>query len=345
MSADDRTGALEVAAEIAATAGAVRVGVGGWVGDSLADAGGVVDLGSRHLAPHEAIERILSLPDAGWTAHKFDSTLRGNWAHELRARHERTGRRVLVVAGWPAMGRTCVDGVVQVHGVPVGAIADELPEADLLADVVELRRWLEGDSRFAAVDVLDEASIHATARAVAGTSVLVGGPAGPVGAAFAAHSAARSGRPRSGRPRVQTVEHCHLPALVVCGSATDLSREQVRRLQAVNQGVDTLEAPHTEGDLVPEVALELAGRARARLALTTYRTLVLIGGETAAAVLGDGVRVVGGTVAAGMPWSRDALGEGPLVVTKAGGFGRPDALVRLFTDTTFTDTTFTDETG
>jgi uncharacterized protein YgbK (DUF1537 family) len=61
----------------------------------------------------------------------------------------------------------------------------------------------------------------------------------------------------------------------------------------------------------------------------SFDTLLVIGGDTAAAVLGDEPRLVGGTVAPGMPWSLDADGGGPLVITKAGGFGDPDALARL----------------
>jgi uncharacterized protein YgbK (DUF1537 family) len=56
---------------------------------------------------------------------------------------------------------------------------------------------------------------------------------------------------------------------------------------------------------------------------------VIVGGDTAAAVLGDGSRLVGGTVLPGMPWSLDADGGGPLVITKAGAFGDVDTLVRL----------------
>ena len=57
--------------------------------------------------------------------------------------------------------------------------------------------------------------------------------------------------------------------------------------------------------------------------------LVVVGGDTAAAVLGDEPMVVGGTLAPGVPWSRRADGSGPLVVTKAGGFGHPTTLVDL----------------
>ena len=39
--------------------------------------------------------------------------------------------------------------------------------------------------------------------------------------------------------------------------------------------------------------------------------------------------VVGGTLAPGVPWSRRADGTGPLVITKAGGFGHPPTLAEL----------------
>ena len=54
-----------------------------------------------------------------------------------------------------------------------------------------------------------------------------------------------------------------------------------------------------------------------------------LGGDTAAAVLGDEPMVVGGTLAPGVPWSQRADGSGPLVITKAGGFGHPTTLVDL----------------
>ncbi|HEU4841820.1 MAG TPA: nucleotide-binding domain containing protein, partial [Ilumatobacteraceae bacterium] len=57
--------------------------------------------------------------------------------------------------------------------------------------------------------------------------------------------------------------------------------------------------------------------------------LVIIGGDTAAAVLGDEPLAAGGTLAPGVPWSRRVDGDGPLVVTKAGGFGHAATLVEL----------------
>jgi uncharacterized protein YgbK (DUF1537 family) len=318
VTADDRTGALEVAAEIARSAGPVLVTAG-----VPPEAAGVVDLGSRHLPAAAAEARAEAAPVARWNAHKIDSTLRGNWADEVRARARVTGRRVVVVPAWPRMGRTCVGGVVHVDGTAVGDVADHLPEADLLADPMALARWLDTDRLMGVNDVLDERTMAVVARVMARHDVLVVGPAGPIGAVFAAHH---------GAERAAESTRCALPALVVRGSATDVSRRQMDRLAAACPAVDVVEAPPATGDLVPEVAMELAGRARARMAEHAYATVVIIGGDTAAAVLGAAPRLVGGTVAPGLPWSRDAKGGGPLVVTKAGGFGDRDTLVRLFGD-------------
>jgi uncharacterized protein YgbK (DUF1537 family) len=316
VTADDRTGALEVAAEIAASAGSVLVTV-----DDPPEAEGVMDLGSRHLPIDAAEARAEAAPVARWNAHKIDSTLRGNWADEVRARARVTGQRVVVVPAWPQMGRTCVGGVVHVGGTAVGDLAAHLPEAALLADPVELARWLVSTGQMGVVDVLDERSMVDVARTLAAHDVLVVGPAGPIGAAFAAHH---------GAERSNEIVQCSTPALVVRGSATDVSRHQMERLSVAAPAVELLEAPAVAGDLLPEVAIELAGRARARMAAHEYATVVLIGGDTAAAVLGAAPRLVGGTVAPGLPWSRDERGGGPLVVTKAGGFGTPDSLVELF---------------
>ena len=316
VTADDRTGAFEVAGEIAGVAGSTLVTV------CVAPTGdGVVDLSSRHLPPSDAAQRASAMPTATWNAHKIDSTLRGNWAVEVRARQCATGRRVLVIAAWPAMGRTCSGGVVHVHGIAIGDVRDGLPEAELLSDLAGLRTWIGQRGTFAVIDVTDTGSMAAIAEMVAGHDMLIAGPAGPIAAVFAAC-----------RRRVPSPPpaRCSLPALVVCGSATELSHRQVGRLVAAIPEVDVLAAPPVAGDLEPEVATELARKAHARMAARSYRTVVLVGGDTAGAVLGGAARRVGGVVAPGMPWSRDERGAGPLVVTKAGGFGGVDALVTLF---------------
>ncbi len=307
IAADDRTGALEVAAEVARAGAPVTVTVGvAPVGD------GVVDLGSRGLDEAAAVRAVAALPRAQWEAHKIDSTLRGNWAAELRARAVRT----LVVPAWPAMGRTCHGGVVHVHGAPGPAVCDRMPEAVLLPGLDALEGWLAAGEGIAAVDVGDTPGLHAAARLAAASDVLVAGPAGAIGAVFTA---------RFGGATPAAPPALHPPFMVVCGSATAISREQVDRLHVTQPDVQVVQAPPARGELSPEVARALV----AAVDLQGVGTLVVIGGDTAAALLGDGPRQVGGYAAPGMPCSLDQHGAGPVVVTKAGGFGGPDALVDL----------------
>ena len=108
VAADDRTGAFEVAALFAAVVGPTRVTVGVPAAGSC-----VVDIATRSLSADEAAERaaVMEATPSRWAGHKIDSTLRGQWATELRTRHETGGRRVVVLPAWPALGRTCRRGV------------------------------------------------------------------------------------------------------------------------------------------------------------------------------------------------------------------------------------------
>jgi uncharacterized protein YgbK (DUF1537 family) len=308
VAADDRTGAMEVAAELATADLPVIVTVA-----AAPASNGVVDLGTRLLSPDRAAAAVRALPRASWEAHKIDSTLRGNWADEIRAR----GRRTLIVPGWPAMGRTCEGGVVHVHGAPVAAIRDRLPEAVLLGGVDALAAWLASGDGVAAVDVADTAALRLVASVAAAADVLVAGPAGAIGAVF---------RARSDQPRLAEPPPLAAPITVVCGSATAVSREQVRRLRIARPDVRIEQPPPVDGELTPEVVRQLV----AGLDVHSVGTLVVVGGDTTAALLGDRPRLVGGYAAPGMPWSVDEHGVGAVVVTKAGGFGGPDALVDLF---------------
>ena len=58
-------------------------------------------------------------------------------------------------------------------------------------------------------------------------------------------------------------------------------------------------------------------------------TIVVIGGDTAEAVIGDQALVVSGTVAVGAPLSAFHGSATPAIITKAGGFGHPLTLVEL----------------
>ena len=75
------------------------------------------------------------------------------------------------------------------------------------------------------------------------------------------------------------------------------------------------------------IAAALGDAAREALAGSAYRTVMVVGGDTASAVLGDAVVRVGGTLAPGVAWCRPWGDDGPLLLSKPGGFGTPSTLV------------------
>jgi 4-hydroxythreonine-4-phosphate dehydrogenase len=306
IAADDRTGALEVAGMCG---GAVVTTSPGAPPTRRT----VVDLGTRHVAAEEAARRaavVDGLP-AARAGHKIDSLLRGNWAAELLARD----RRIVVVPAFPAMGRVCAGGVVRAHGTPVDELDDarraattSRPAEVLGADEVDarsVRAWLTGTGRIAVCDASTDADLAAIAATLgAHPEVLLAGTA-------AALAAALGSAPQHPPLPLPT------PALVVCGSRHPVAAAQLAALVAV-PGLTVL-TPTAE---------ELA--AEARYLLDGMRTLVVIGGDTAAAVLGPGDVTVTGTVGPGMPWCRRILDRDLQLVTKAGAFGDPGSIVRLF---------------
>lgn len=373
VAADDRTGALETAGACA-DAGMVATVV---PADPAAvpttgRACTVVDLASRHLDPAAAATAAHTLeavqPAGSAAAHKIDSTLRGNWAPELVARHRAGGRPVLVVPAFPAAGRTCVHGVVLVDGRPVGdgpadarrpvtssRPADHLRAAGadevVMLDADRLDGWSPGGG--CGFAVCDAATGTDLARIAdwwgRHRRVLVAGPAAVIGVV------AQQLAGTTGRARPASSPAPGHPALVVCGSLHPVARAQVAELvaagavavragtagaHAVDRAQTALRAgrdvvvlaaaprrvPVTAG-AAAATAERLAGIARALLAAAPVRTLVIVGGDTAAAVLGTGPVTVGGTLAPGVPWFHLGRGDGPLVLTKPGGFGHPGLLV------------------
>lgn len=356
IAADDRTGALEVAG-MAADAGAGSVLVVTDVAAAAEHDGrvAVVDLSTRQspVTIAEAKARgVDALAPTLARGHKIDSTLRGNWAHELLARAEWSARRVLVVPAFPRLGRTCVGGIVRANGVPVAdgpAGRDRLNPAassrpaDLITvagcpDVHELvgadgiARWMSWSSPVAICDAQTDQDLAAIGTAwtpFAGEVLFAG-----TGAALAAAVAALLGDVGgSGTSNVTPLVSPH--ALVVCGSLHPVARRQLEVLRLERPDIEVLATP-----AVPDrrritraqaraAVDDLAASAHGRLREGGHRTAVLIGGDTAAAVLGRDPMLVGGTLAAGLPWLRRADGSGPLILTRSGGFGDDRALVEL----------------
>lgn len=359
VTADDRTGALETAATLADRLGE-PVPVTSWPSVPTQSVG-VIDLGSRHLSPVEARTRVRDIPGTVRSAHKIDSTLRGNWPEEISTIAER--RPVLLVPALPELGRTCVAGVVLEHGRPVhhgGAGTDVRRRittsrpADALAaagehDVTELAdaaavgAWLETPSGVGVADASDDDAITRIVAAwwsgpsevvLAGTSTVIGAAADDV-------------------DRVALRLEIDGPILVVCGSVHPAARAQIEAAerdgvpvaliaddvtaqQLRQHGELVLSTEIPVGDLDEPMAVAAATALAAGVdALRQYVQLgaiVIIGGDTAAAVLGDAPVSVIGSIGAGTAWSTVDRFPEP-VITRSGGFGSDRALIDLLRTT------------
>lgn len=320
----------------------------------------VLDLASRHCSAAEARRRVAeSLAiHVRYRCHKMDSGLRGNWAHDVAA-FVSAGHRVAVVPSFPDAGRRCVGGTMFIHDQPVAESAfgrdprSRLPSsrpADYLAAAGCADALARGDITIP--DAGDNAELQAAGRRALAEQRLLVGTTGGIGAYVTALAAARQRHtPLPPLPR---------PALVVCGSLHPLSRQQVAALPARQATADeqlpalaalargedlVLATPETRA--IPDAAAEamasrLAATARRWLAASGAPTLVVLGGDTAEAILGETPLRIHGSVDVGVPLCTPArglpivVGDGgsrttvaPTVVTKGGGIGAPDTLIKL----------------
>ncbi len=153
ITADDLTGAADAAAALARPLRPVAVSVAALPRCLSHRYAVAANTASRACPPEEAYRltcrSVESLLRAG--AHliykKTDSNLRGNIGAELAAVGETTRLPVLFAPAFPARGRTVVNGVALVHGVPVAEteIARD-PEAPVTcSDIAEIIRsqWPE----------------------------------------------------------------------------------------------------------------------------------------------------------------------------------------------------------
>ena len=331
FSADDRTGSLEIGGLVANRDLPVPVGP-----HARSDRCCVVDIATRHLSPREAQDRMQQVLgiEAATRAHKMDAGLRGNWAYEIEVLLH-AGFKVAVVCAYPDAGRVCVDGVVYIHGLPVldsvfGQDPLNAPVSSRPREVLE-HCGVSGD--VVVWDAADNAAMQAAvARARAEHRLLVGasGALGELAAQLL------------GSDRQQRIE-LPRPRWVVCGSLNPLSRAQIEALDGpvrLMEGARAAMAYSTHGDgtvlttPVPSGAIS-PGEAEAKAQEIAefvrggwewFRTLVIVGGDTVGAIVGEDTLEVLGEVAPGIPVSSFRQ---RLLVTKGGGIGSPDVLCRL----------------
>ena len=327
ITADDRTGSLEIGGIIASEESTVPVG-------PLADDRRccVVDVASRHIEPEQALLRVLEAHErhASFHSHKMDAGLRGNWPYEIHALVE-LGYRVAVVPSFPDAGRRCKDGIVYIQDVPVldspfGADPLTAPCSSKPIEVLE-----EANCVFEEVviwDANDNAELHRATRRSLDENRIVVGPAGAVGS-YASHILGKS-KPAS--------FHLSRPVLVVCGSLNATSRDQLDRLDCDRLQLDgpipdfddvrVVATPMPSGDITNTMAEAMAQRIAGFLNDTSVdiATLVIVGGDTVAACIGDQTLQVIGTVEAGIPVSRY---RDSMLITKGGGIGTVESLCNI----------------
>lgn len=227
-----------------------------------------------------------------------------------------------------------------------GIAADDVAQ---LATRHELDRWLEHPcTRFAVCDATSEEDLTEIAiRWAAAEPMLFAGTSASIASAAAACC------PRIGQSERGSERKLAAPTLIVCGSLHPGARAELLELASrgvlVEHRADRMQHVAAELDngrsAVMTTATIAAGTVDPRDARATARrlgqsvnrlltagrvgTVVIVGGDTVAAVLGQRSLIVEGCVGPGVPCGHFKDGNGPTVVTRAGGFGRACTLSAL----------------
>jgi uncharacterized protein YgbK (DUF1537 family) len=328
--ADDLTGALDTAEPFA------RAGASAVVATSLAAARGVavaghevvaINVDSRRLARDAAIAamreawRLIAPWAPDHLFKKIDSRMKGHVGAELAALMALGEReRAIVAPAIPAIGRLVGDGAVIGFGVARPVRIADLPD------------WQ------AAWDVPDCPDESAMARIA---NLILSEPTGTMAVGASGLAEAMAARFLFDRGTVAPPPPSRAgPLLMAIGSRDPITLGQIAALEQhrrtrADADLFLLRAPLADDDS-SDVAGQLAARALAFARDNAISTLLLSGGDTAAAFIraaGIDLLVPSGALAPGMPVARGEAGDGRVftLITKSGGFGDPETLVKAAT--------------
>lgn len=334
--ADDLTGALEVGALLAAAGHSAVVRTAAESSKQQSADVLVFDTETRHLSGPAAAARIAEfvthirrthpeLPGDGLIYKKTDSTLRGNIGAEMAALQSLyPGRSIRYVPAYPAFGRTVVAGCLIVDGVPI----DQTEFGrDALNPVTTCRlQDVLSPATGQVVDGQSDQDVRAAAEQICASPgcYLVAGPAAI--ATHLAHLLPATKVP----PSLPDIANARI--LVVNGSRHPVSLRQMN--YARSQGCFSSGRWHEFAYAGAESDLARATATGAQLASElrkgSFDGILVFGGDTAFgiyAALGEAFLEPIGELHPGVPVSRSA--SGLLWITKAGGFGPDDLIVRL----------------
>ena len=347
--ADDLTGACDAAAAFLGNGRRIRVSLDASACDSPNTPADVLALTaeSRTLPPNHAAERVANCivrmkanVPSSLLFQKIDSAARGNLATEIGAALRASGAALaLVTPAFPDAGRTVADGVLSIRdwsgqdatvnllemfraiGIDA-AILPTGPEEELL---LATKRAIADGVRGLLCDAVEQTHLDRLAAAASRVphQILWAGSAGlarALGAQLPSAAAQPMGppAPRSGRTVLFTGTLHPVTVLQVAEVERDATHSSHAR--SIHRLVDPSATPESI------IAAFSAERPAA---------LILTGGETASFVLralgATGIHLAG-EIAPGIPWGiiEDGVAEGCTVVTKSGGFGQRDALIRAF---------------
>jgi uncharacterized protein YgbK (DUF1537 family) len=328
--ADDLTGSLDTAGPFAQQ-GLTTMVVAQPLdsdADAVSDARVVsINTDSRHLQADAAADRVercvrhFSRQRFDIVFKKIDSTLRGNVATETLALMNACDRKhALIAPAFPAQGRTVVDGIVHVDGVPLGKTgfaSDALsppplkPLGALFAEYVgaqRVGRWRHDEPlRFPDEGVVvadadsdeDMSELYSKVSAIAVQTLLVGSAG--LGLTLARNlQVAPVALQAQASDFAKSFESVSLePVVFVVGSRAARSREQVEQIRAHANTV-VLEAPNGILASIP--------------CLGTARQIVLLAVADPLAGDADSVEVARRLARAGLNVADD-IGAGAIVVT------------------------------
>jgi uncharacterized protein YgbK (DUF1537 family) len=365
--ADDVTGATDAAVQFAAVGWSAHLMLSGTAGRQLAGPGPLllaVATDARAVGNDAAAERtaaaVRELLSRGCDRLyvKIDSTMRGSVAGQLcgalaawSAPHP--DAVAVVCPAFPGQNRTVVDGQVLVEGIPVAhtAAADD-PVTPVLDS--RLERLVPGATaatlsdldgsggpvgsppRLMFADAATDDDLDTIAAAVSrlGPRGVAAGSAGLAAAMARRWSAGAAGPPSPIRLSACILIAVSSPHPVSAMSVARL-RDRLLRVDGPAQStVDVITTSDRRAASPAEVARDFGERVAAQLLRYPYDTVVLVGGDGAAAVLdrlGATAIILHAALAPGIPIGTISGGaaHGLRVVTKSGGFGDADSLIEI----------------
>ncbi len=287
-----------------------------------------IDVASRSVSEMEAGVRMEhfagKLRGAQVLLKTVDSTLRGHIRVEIETALRASGRRRLVFApAFPEAGRTTLEGVQLVKGVPVH-LSSYGKDPVHPARTSKLRELVPpGTEELLIFNAETQGELNRQVTEVERPeSVLwVGSPG------LAQALAARIGTEVATKPPVFPSAQA---VLVVVGSANAVSHRQAVALK--NEGVELLIVPRDRKAEPSTVLNALADEAAKKLATGVFGALIATGGDTMEAILARaGIESFSllGEIEPGFPvGAAETAGQGILLAMKAGGFGDDETLQR-----------------